>query len=149
MKYFAFILISLFFSELCSAQESVNHADLNRRQWRQLLSSEESPAAARSYAEKHIKTRRVANGFLIGSGAIALSGVVFNYTNNYEEGTWDELGHGLALTGFMWGTGISLVTSGILHLIANEQFLKGKEIYLDHKINRSGDQVEFGIRIRF
>tara|TARA_R110002050_G_scaffold191297_2_gene326052 strand:+ start:5837 stop:6286 length:450 start_codon:yes stop_codon:yes gene_type:complete len=139
----------LLFSFFAQSQSKKDFDEMKRKEIRHILLSQQTSELALKYAQKHRQTRIWANGFLIGSGVIALSGVIFHHTNTYEEDTWGELGHGLYLVGFMWGTGLTIVTSGILHLISENHLQKAKGFYLSSQRIGNSTSLELGIKIRF
>lgn len=143
------LVFSVLFSSMLIAQDLQRFEDMNRSEIRSFLLSQERSEKARIYAEKHQKTRKVAHAFLIGSGAVALGGVVFHYTNSYSEDGFEELGHAVALASFAITSGVALATSGILYLISNGQLQKAKDFYLTSSNVANSASLELGYVIRF
>lgn len=147
-RYFLFMTF-LLFNFIAQSQIVTDFDQMKRKESRNFLLSQQTSDLASKYAKKHKRTRNVANGFLIGSGVIVLSGVVYHFTHPYEKGTVGELGHAIGLVGFMWGTGLTLATSGILHFISASQLRKAKSIYLTSQQTGNSTTLGLGISIRF
>lgn len=145
-----FIGLSLLCTNTLNAQHTVEETSKGwailidgetpkRKFIRDLIKNQDDIIIAQDYMIRHDRLRRTGNGFLIASAPTVVGGFAIAYFS-------ENLGQALMSVAILYFGGMFLITSGILHIIADQRYRKAYNYYIRSYIEMNAGLTHSGLR---